>query len=613
VALNLSATDFKQYIDKNIDSDKYENASAVNIFTEVVMEVEEDLSYTYHCKYIKKILTYKGKKRYSDVKLGYNKNTEVIELGDCYTLTADGKRVEIPEEAFHDSEYFLTLFSPDYINQWEKVINYPEIVPGNYIVLEYTRKNTDKRFVSGIEYLMEENPYIEKRFTIKYPESVKMRVKALRELENLSIEKTKKNGIVTETFTINNAKLIPQEFNSPAYIYTSCPIVYSNEDNWKEVGDKIFAEFKSGITKSKIVSDKAAEITKHCKNDEEKIRAIYKFLSEDFISKYSIFKEIDFKPLSVEDTYNKRYGSDRDLVALFIAMANAVDIDDCYPALVLRTSTRFDNFQKEYVLPSHIEAVKVYWDGKLLNLGEVSNAFGYSGINNCNLLIGKKKTKFSAYTYDDNLKLTKVNCRTTEDDEYILDYKTEFSGLFDKEYRANFRNETKEKTKIWFDNKQTDKSSILLSGPEFKNLNDLNQNLSLEYSKKTLGFVNNQSKYTYLSLPLEKIDLRVSAIDRSLPFYIYQPISIEEEFVIEDIPEDLDFMIKNSGLDTSLKIGKEKVKCRIEIERDDDNIIYHRKIYIPEGIVPLDKYKEFREIVNNLNNPTNKVIFMEKS
>ncbi|PID30037.1 MAG: hypothetical protein CSB55_00410 [Candidatus Cloacimonadota bacterium] len=612
LALTLAtATDFLNYIDENINEENYPNASAVNIFTEVTLEINKDLSYSSHVKYIKKIMNYKGKKRYSDIKLTYNKDFETIELGDCYTLTADGRRVDIPEEAFHDSEYFMTVLSPDYIRIWEKAINYSEIIPGNYIVLEYTKNNNDKRFVSGIEYMKDENPYLEKTFIVKYPESLNIFADVLEKCSELSMKEKRENGFIYKIFTVKNTQAVQPEYNAPNKIYTNCPIVYSNENDWTKAGNKIFAEFKSGMEVSEAVSEKALELTKNLKTDEEKIRALYKFTAEEFTTKYSDFMSMSFKPLPVDETFDRRYGSDRDLVALFIAMAQAVGIKDCYPALVLEPAARFEDFQEEYVLPAQINSIAAFWNNNIISPGSSSKPFGYGF--DCNLLIGKKKPELIKYSYDKNFTRKKVACNFVGGNEYNLDYEIEFSGNGDFRTRTDFRNETAEKTKIKFDNKQTDKSSVLSAEPKFENLNDLNKNVILTYSQKNIGFINEQKNYAYLSLPLEKIHLNVGAEKRSLPFYISSPISVEEEFVIENIPEKQKIIQPEKDLNEQFKIGDKKLKCSIKISRKGDNLVFRRKVFIPSGIVPVDKYAEFRRIINSLNNPANKVIFMKKS
>ncbi len=613
IALIFSFADYSEYLDKETGIDDYPNASAINIYTEVNLSVNEDYSYEYSVFYIKKILTYNGKKRYSDVKFEYCADYEEIEFGDCCTINSKGMRIEIPEEAFHDSEVYWTLLSPEYINIWEKIINFPEIEPGSYIVVNYTEKNNRKGFISDIEHMMEENPYLKKKFTVTYPEKIRMYINPLREVENLKIEETIENGIIKKTFTINNAKLIFSEYNSPDYVYTGCPIAYSSEKNWIDLGNKIFKEFNSGIEITEMIAKKSHEITANATNEREKVFAIYDYLARNYTVKNSFFNTQEFKPENQEKVLKRRYGSQRDIVALFLGLAKAAEIMDCYPVLQLDSNLRFNNIQNKYAVMNYESQICVWWNDTMLLPGKDSAPFGYAGVNNCNIIIGKEKPVFKEYAYDSSKQINKkVVCKALSDNEFLVDYSIIYTGSNDLEFRSQFRDQSEENTKIWFSYLQDDKSATLFAGPKFINLEDLDKNLELRYTTTQKGFLTNQDHYAYLSLPLEIISLRVGAQERVLPYQIDRAFSCEEEFIIENIPANLHVIKPDKDIKESFMIGKLKIKYSIDIEHDKDKIIFRRIVHIPEGIVPVENYQEFRDFVNNLNNPTNSVVFMEK-
>jgi hypothetical protein len=151
---------YQQYIKDVPGLDRYPNAAAINVLTEVTVDIQDDTTYTYDVFYIKKILTYKGKIRYSDVDLLYNADHETVELGECFTVDPDGKKVVVPSEAFHDQEHYLTLSSPEYVNIRQKTVNFPGVEPGYFVVVHYSRTNKRREFVDGVEHMMEANPYL---------------------------------------------------------------------------------------------------------------------------------------------------------------------------------------------------------------------------------------------------------------------------------------------------------------------------------------------------------------------------------------------------------------------------------------------------------------------
>lgn len=602
---------YSSYIKKEIG--EYPEASAINIYTEIELTINDDYSYNYRVFYIKKILTYKGKKRYSDVDLTYWKDYENIELGDCCTIKSDGSRIEIPPEAFHDSENYMTIMSPDYINIWEKVINFPEIEPGNFIVMNYTLKNTRKDCLSGIEHMMESNPYLEKKFIIKYPRKLKVYIKPLNELENLTHRKDHDKDFTTETYVIKNAESIPEEYYAPNYIYSGCPIVYTGFKNWKVLGKKIFDEYSSGLIISDSINAKSLELTQDSRSDEDKVFAIYQYFADNFTVKNSDIKCQEFRPEDLNLTISRKFGSQRDLTALFVVMLKAAGIKNCAPALALDPYTEFQDIQKNNAILGFLYNYLVYWDGKLLYPGNDTFKFGYAGIDECNLIIGEDKPYFTKYVNSEpNLIDKSVNCMPLSDGQYHLEYDMKFLGNKDYYYRSQFKNESEEKAKIRFSSWRREKSDIIKSGPKFINLNDLRGILQLQYSTDAMGFAIVQSPYEYLTLPLEKINIDTGSKTRQLPYLINNSTNIQEEYIINGIPDNIELISPQKSFDRSFKYGSQTMTCEFDITLKGDDLIFKRNISIPRGIIKLKDYNEFRNFINDLKNPVNGVIFYKQ-
>ncbi len=54
ITLIFAVSDYSAYLDNEIGIDDYPNASAINIYTEINLSVNEDYSYDYSVFYIKK-------------------------------------------------------------------------------------------------------------------------------------------------------------------------------------------------------------------------------------------------------------------------------------------------------------------------------------------------------------------------------------------------------------------------------------------------------------------------------------------------------------------------------------------------------------------------------
>ena len=624
IAIQLFAIpNYKDYT-KNVPGlDKYPNATAINVLTDIQLNINPDTTYTYEVFYIKKILTYKGKKRYSDVKFIYNADYESIELGDCFTVNQEGEKIPLPPEAIHDSEHYLTLISPDYINFREKIINFPGIEPGYFIIVNYTLKNHRKEFISGVEHLMEENPFLEKHFTINSPKQIKIYYDYKRDLDNLKFTKEKNGDIISYKWVIKNSELIPDEQNAPSYMITGCPIVYSTAKNWKQMSNFLFDRFKKGIYRNREIEDKAREITRNKQSDRDKIFAIYDYIANNFLDKESDITEQDFNPQPLEKIFQQKYGSTRDLTALFIAMANMSDINDCYPAIVLNKADRFSPFQRNNAVRNFIENLVVFWDGILIYPGKDDMRFGYAGVESCNLIIGKKKPQFQQYNYNQDIVdypksisfIDKtIGCKLDNNGEDAsIDYFIAYFGPQDYKYRTRFRNETEQKRKIWFSQRLKDKSSIITDGPYFENIEDLGKALIIHYKCDISNFFINQGDFIYFKLPGETIPIKSGAKERKTPFQIYKNFSIKEKFIIENITKDFTLIKPAKDVYKNLKLENCQIEYKLEFkESTNGNLTLIRQINIPECLISIDNYKKFTDFISELKQPHNLMVFLKK-
>jgi hypothetical protein len=599
---------YQQYIKDVPGLDRYPNAAAINVLTEVTVDIRDDTTYTYDVFYIKKILTYKGKIRYSDVDLLYDANHETVELGECFTVDPGGKKVVVPSEAFHDQEHYLTLSSPEYVNIRQKTVNFPAVEPGYFVVVHYSRTNKRKEFVDGVEHMMEANPYLKKRFTIKCPDQMKLHYDYNE--EELTFNVGKRDGKTVYCWEIENSSLIPLESNSPSYLYSGCPVAYSTA-TWVEMGGCFLEKLKRGIKGNKDITRKSKKVTKGAKSQRDKLFRIYDYIANNFTEKPSVISKQDFTPLTLEKVYRQKYGCARDLVALFIFMAESAGVKDCVPVIVLNPGERFSPYQSNNAAKSFMSDIMVFAGGNLISPGNDHLRFGYAGIEECNLILGSNPTEFFDYKYQTSLLSDrKIRCSLNGSDVTIA-YENSCFGRNDEEYRKEFRNETKQNRKMQFSNQLEDRSAMISEGPYFENIEKLDNTLIIKYTCEHKGFTTDQGKFTYLRLPGEEVPIRCGATERKNPFEVSAPFVIREEFFIENLPKDFQ-MISPENESRTYTIGDYKITYGLDVQKGKKGISLTRKISIPQGIIYPDHYEEFRKAVGELKLPQNLMVFGTK-
>ena len=118
----LSAYDVEKMIASLDQKALYPNATAVNIFTEVTYDINEDYTSEHKVFYLKKILDYSGKIRYSDVEIEYNPDYETVELISYFSVSPENVRIPVPENQVYDLNTDDAVWSPEYVHNRKSLI-----------------------------------------------------------------------------------------------------------------------------------------------------------------------------------------------------------------------------------------------------------------------------------------------------------------------------------------------------------------------------------------------------------------------------------------------------------------------------------------------------------
>ncbi len=608
--ISVSAQDYKEYIKNVPGQDKYPEASAINVITKVDIILNEDGSFEKHVFYIKKILNYKGKSKYSDVKIDYNANYSTIDLGKCFTVR-DNKKIRLPKEAVHDNETYMTTFSPEYINQRQQVINFPAIESGDFVVLNYTLKSKPRAYFSGYEHMMEENPYLEKDLTIKTPKNVNL--KYFFDDGKVKFNKKEEKNQIIYSWKIENAPLIKNEKNKPSYLIIGSPVYYSTADNWNDASKILFNEFNSTDYNTNEVKDLAKKITSGINDDNSKLLCIYNYINKNFVFKNSMTDD-KFTPEPAEKILKQKYGSNKDLTALFLALANEAGVNSCNPVFILSDNSQYLKQMREIPCKDFISDIAIYNDGKLISFSQKDYPYGFANTEKTYLIVENKIPQVVEYKYNKDILISKtVNIKLNDDLSSDAYFETEYAGGEDYRLRQEFKDKTEKRRKIWFTSNIKDKSIIVNKGPEFINIQDLSKPLKIKFDASVANYYTKQDNYIYFKLPeSEKIDLTMTGLERENPYQIYDNIFIKETYIIDNLPKDYNVIKPKNDINETYKDEKTEIKFSVSSKLTGDKLVIIREIYIPQAIISKDNYPKFYTFISNIQKPMNIMIFLRK-
>jgi len=584
----------------------FTNASAINVYTRVELNINPDFSFEKHVFHIKKILTYKGKKQYSDVKLAYNADFEKIKLGNCFAIDPEGHRITVPENQISDLTMQGSIMNP-LINFRETIINFPRIEPGYFIVVEYTLYNNRKKPVNGIEHFRDSNPNMYKMFCIKCP--ARFRLNTHFNPKQLAFTRKELGSTSLFSWEARNTKIIKNENNTPIHLISGIPLAYSFYRDWQELARAKLSKIVN-VRIDNPIKKLALQLTANAKTDPEKVLAVYEYLSTNFNYQMVIMSQLDFQPRPLTDIIKDKKGSMRDFSALFYALLKSAGIKQVYPALTLYGYQRFTEIQKKLAIDNFMERICVYWNNRLFHPGRSDIPFGFC-LDEANVIIGNEKYEMIGFSSPN---------RFLEDITYHYEV-TETSALVsarfilvdlrNQQFRGIFKDQPQVRRQIMFNRMLDEKSARLVEGPNFKNFDKIDEDLVMEFKLKYPDFLVQQDPYFYFKMfpPVQYVDVSLS--ERENDYQLFTRRFSREAFTI-NLDKKLKFVNPIESQRFEFPIGDRVAYFYLDSREHEGRIQLFREIYIPEGIINRENYPEFRAFILKIMNPVNNMIFLEK-
>ena len=145
-----------------------------------ILESRKELDVTgphtavYRVKYSKRILTYSGKIRESEVKIPYNPACEEARLVSAVVTSPTGERQEISKDEINVMDEGWNASAKRYTGGKILVASLPGVEVGSTIEVEFEIVCTNKPFLAGFESFQLPDELEQKSFTLTAPANVKV-------------------------------------------------------------------------------------------------------------------------------------------------------------------------------------------------------------------------------------------------------------------------------------------------------------------------------------------------------------------------------------------------------------------------------------------------------
>jgi len=305
-----------------------------------------------------KILTYAGKKRFSDFKISYQPDWETIAIKDASVTSSDGTITPIHDNEINIMDAVWAGDAPGYTAAKTLVVSFPGVDIGSIITYKLIRDVTYQPFFSNLtieqsrpnishqlsEYpVMTINSYFRYRIPVEkktivficsdniYP-FIKVYEKGTSNIQeknidiNIHTQTEHKDHDMHYTYWAEKIPPVKSEYYLPPW-YTFNPVVTASCENLNNYAEQFYAHLILASMNDQKTTTKAQRLTQSLTSTEQKIKVIRDYIVENIRLIPIEPNEIDIRHLSTADqTFQSGYGHPTDRAIVFYAMIRHIGL-----------------------------------------------------------------------------------------------------------------------------------------------------------------------------------------------------------------------------------------------------------------------------------------------
>ena len=322
---------------------KYPDADMLLVEDQTRIRYETDGTHRYITDMAYKILTEKGRQEKSSVSIGYDAAYGIMRFVRAEVVKPDGRVIPVDlatqsRETVNQGQMDSNIYDP---NQKDIKLTIPDLCIGD--ILRYTVSSDQTKTVVpgtwGDLFTLEETfPILHAVYEVDAPAALPLaRIELKAEIPGTVTRRTEEKGDrIRYIWEVRN---VPQMFEEPKMPerYTVVQrLLLSTIPDWETL-----SKWYWGLSKPRLdavnpaMKAKVRELTESLTNRQEKIEALFRFVSQD-VRYMGITIENEapgYEPHNVSLTFDNRYGVCRDKAALLVSMLRLAGFDAC-PVLI---------------------------------------------------------------------------------------------------------------------------------------------------------------------------------------------------------------------------------------------------------------------------------------
>lgn len=437
---------------KGVTPERFPNADTVVLENVQRVEVNAEGGSVRKTLSRTKAITEKGRRDLLTYSTSFNTSYGYAKVISLRIIKADGSVVTLDptkQSAVQQdpSSESMNIYDP---NDKMLVASIPGVQVGDIVEISTEEGEPKARMKGGfsdITTLEDDVPVLRRSYTVVTPKSLPLARILIKDGDDkgLGFTKTEKGDTIEYAWEIGETPQIIPEPEMPSSYLCVRRLLVSTIPDWETVSRWYWDISEPHFKVTDDIKAKAAEIVKGIEGREDRIRAIYKFVSQE-IRYMGVISETDapgYEPHDVSLTFGKRYGVCRDKAALLAVMLRAAGFD-AYPVLISAGGNHLD---QEVAMPYFNHAITAIRDTdgsfRLMDsTNESTKDIFPAYLANCSFLVADPKgdTLHVSAVPDASGHMLSAETKLTvrKDGSVTGETVVDFGGVNDTAYRGSF-------------------------------------------------------------------------------------------------------------------------------------------------------------------------------
>ncbi|HET7461216.1 MAG TPA: DUF3857 and transglutaminase domain-containing protein [Longimicrobium sp.] len=312
----------------------YPDEDAVTILDDGVVIVNADGTDSRTYRTVAQALTQDAVEGLAENTFGYDASRQRFRLNWARVIGPDGRVISDKPEHDQESLASVSESSPVYTDQKVRRITMGGVVPGAIVDYSYTIENIKPVLPGdfmGSWSVHTGRPTLRSRYVVELPAAINARIRE-RNLVFRRREQRVGNAVVYNWTTANVPRVEPEMFAADSNdVYMS--IALGGNTTWQQVAQWYHGLEEGRYALTPEIEAKVAEVVKGARTRDDSIRAVHRWVAQDFRYVSLSLGLGGYQPRLPASTFQTQYGDCKDKATLFIAVMRKMGVN-AYPVLL---------------------------------------------------------------------------------------------------------------------------------------------------------------------------------------------------------------------------------------------------------------------------------------